>query len=116
MDRYANVQRITEIVALLDVPPRELAQPVEGETDRLGRVSSRDAYRAHRGRRHLYGGAAQVGYLLEGLTGRGVENLLLCPPGSELGAAAPAARVRALPMRGELDVMLLPRLVAELNV
>jgi glycosyltransferase involved in cell wall biosynthesis len=65
--------------------------------------------------RHLYGGAAQVRYLLEGLTGRGVENVLLCPPGSELGAAAPAALVRALPMRGELDVTLLPRLAAELK-
>jgi len=65
--------------------------------------------------RHLYGGAAQVRYLLEGLTGRGVENLLLCPPSSELGAAAPAARVRTLPMRGELDVTLLPRLAAELK-
>jgi glycosyltransferase involved in cell wall biosynthesis len=49
------------------------------------------------------------------LTGRGVENLLLCPPGSELGAAAPAALVRPLPMRGELDVALLPRLAAELK-
>jgi glycosyltransferase involved in cell wall biosynthesis len=65
--------------------------------------------------RHLYGGAAQVNYLLEGLTGRGVENLLLCPPGSELGAAASAALVRALPMRGELDVTLLPRLAAQLK-
>jgi glycosyltransferase involved in cell wall biosynthesis len=65
--------------------------------------------------RHLYGGAAQVRYLLEGLTGRGVENLLLCPPGSELGAAAPAALVRTLPMRGELDAALLPRLLGELK-
>jgi glycosyltransferase involved in cell wall biosynthesis len=65
--------------------------------------------------RHLYGGAAQVEYLLEGLTGRGVDNLLLCPPGSELGAAAPAALVRSLPMRGELDVTLLPRLAALLK-
>jgi glycosyltransferase involved in cell wall biosynthesis len=65
--------------------------------------------------RHLYGGAAQVQYLLEGLTGRGVENLLLCPKESELGAAASPALVRALPMRGELDVTLLPRLAAELK-
>src|SRR5262245_50952588 len=65
--------------------------------------------------RHLYGGAAQVQYLLEGLTGRGVENLLLCPKESELGAAAPAALVRAVPMRGELDVTLLPRLAAALK-
>ena len=66
--------------------------------------------------RHLYGGAAQVRYLAEGLAGRGVENLLFCPPGSELGAAAPAARVVELPMHGELDVLLLPRLVRELKV
>jgi glycosyltransferase involved in cell wall biosynthesis len=65
--------------------------------------------------RHLYGGAAQVRYLVEGLTGRGVENLLYCASGSELGAAAPAARVVALPMRGELDVALLPRLVRALE-
>jgi glycosyltransferase involved in cell wall biosynthesis len=65
--------------------------------------------------RHLYGGAAQVAYLLEGLTGRGVDNVLLCPVDSELGAAGPAALVRPLPMRGELDVALLPRLVGELK-
>jgi len=65
--------------------------------------------------RHLYGGAAQVGYLLEGLNGRGVENVLLCPEGSELAAATSAARVRPLPMRGELDVALLPRLAGELK-
>jgi glycosyltransferase involved in cell wall biosynthesis len=65
--------------------------------------------------RHLYGGAAQVRYLLEGLTARGVENLLLCPRDSELGAASSAALVRRLPMRGELDLTLLPRLAAELK-
>ncbi len=64
---------------------------------------------------HLYGGAAQVGYLLEGLTSRGVENLLLCPGDSELGAATTAAPARALAMRGELDVTLLPRLAAKLK-
>ena len=65
--------------------------------------------------RHLYGGAAQVRYLTEGLTGRGVDNVLLCPPGSEVGAAARGAHVVELPMRGELDVMLLPRLARELK-
>jgi glycosyltransferase involved in cell wall biosynthesis len=65
--------------------------------------------------RHLYGGAAQVGYLLEGLTARGVENLLLCPERSELGAAAQAASVIELPMGGELDVLMLPRLVRALK-
>jgi len=64
--------------------------------------------------RHLYGGAAQVRYLLDGLTARGVDNVLLCPRGSELAAAAPA-RVHALPMSGELDVLLLPRLLRALR-
>jgi glycosyltransferase involved in cell wall biosynthesis len=65
--------------------------------------------------RHLYGGATQVRYLLEGLTDSGVENDLLCAKGSELGAAAPAASVVELPMRGDLDVLLLPRLVRALK-
>jgi glycosyltransferase involved in cell wall biosynthesis len=65
--------------------------------------------------RHLYGGAAQVGYLLEELAGRGVESLLICPPGSELGATADASLVRPLPMRGELDATLVPRLARELR-
>jgi glycosyltransferase involved in cell wall biosynthesis len=65
--------------------------------------------------RHLYGGAAQVRHLLEGLTGRGVENVLLCPRGSELDATAQAATVRPLPMRGDLDATLLPRLALELK-
>jgi glycosyltransferase involved in cell wall biosynthesis len=65
--------------------------------------------------KHLYGGAAQVRYLVEGLAARGAENFLLCPKGSEVGAAAPAAGVVELPMRGELDVTLLPRLARELK-
>jgi glycosyltransferase involved in cell wall biosynthesis len=65
--------------------------------------------------RHLYGGAAQVDYLLQGLTGRGVENVLLCPKDSELAAATSAALVRPLPMRGELDAALLLRLARELK-
>jgi glycosyltransferase involved in cell wall biosynthesis len=65
--------------------------------------------------KHLYGGAAQVRYLVEGLAGRGVENLVLSPLGGELGAAVPAARVVELPMRGELDVLLVPRLARELK-
>ena len=65
--------------------------------------------------RHLYGGAAQVRYLIEGLAGRGVDNLLLCPAGSELGAAACPAHVVELPMRGELDVASLPRLARALK-
>lgn len=65
--------------------------------------------------RHLYGGAAQVGYLVEGLTGRGVESVLVCPHGSELGAALPPALVEELPMHGELDVALISRLARTLK-
>ena len=65
--------------------------------------------------RHLYGGAAQVGYLLEGLASSGVDNVLISPPGSELGAHAKGGLVRSMPMRGELDATLLPRLVRELK-
>lgn len=65
--------------------------------------------------RHLYGGAAQVRYLLEGLASRGIENVLLCARGSELAGAAPAAQVRALPMHGDLDVTLPLRLARELE-
>jgi glycosyltransferase involved in cell wall biosynthesis len=66
--------------------------------------------------RHLYGGAAQVRYLFEGLTSRGVESVLLCPKGSELATAMPEARVRTLPMHGELDVTLPLRLLRELKL
>ena len=63
------------------------------------------------GGRNLYGGALQVRYLLEGLAARGVDNLLACPSGSELAAAArPFARVYAMPMGGDLDLALIWRL------
>jgi glycosyltransferase involved in cell wall biosynthesis len=53
---------------------------------------------------HLYGGALQVVYLLRGLHGVGVTNLLACPQGSAIGAAAaPVAEVHPLVMRGDLD-------------
>src|SRR5262245_43605826 len=60
--------------------------------------------------RHLYGGAAQVRYLIDGLAGAGVENVLVCPEGSEIAAAPSSARVVPLPLRGDLDVGMLPRL------
>jgi glycosyltransferase involved in cell wall biosynthesis len=56
--------------------------------------------------RHLYGGALQVCYLLEGLEQRSVENLLVCTKGSEIAlAAAPFATIEAIPMLGELDLL-----------
>jgi len=58
--------------------------------------------------RHLYGGALQVRYLLEGLTAKGIENILVCPQGSEIAAAAaPFAVVEEVPMSGEVDPRLL---------
>jgi glycosyltransferase involved in cell wall biosynthesis len=40
-----------------------------------------------------------------------VDNVLVCPRGSALAAAAPAGRLVELPMGGDLDVRLLPRLM-----
>lgn len=62
------------------------------------------------GGRHLYGGARQVLYLLEGLAQRGVTSGLICPAGSEIAVAArPWAEVFPLPMKGDLDLGLIPR-------
>ncbi len=62
--------------------------------------------------RHLYGGARQVLYLLEGLEGRGIQTLLVCPAGSALAEAArtKVSRLYAVPMGGELDLKLVLRL------
>jgi len=56
--------------------------------------------------RHLYGGAQQVLWLLEGLTARDVEGLLVCPPGSGLDKMARERGVRVinLPCSGDLDL------------
>jgi glycosyltransferase involved in cell wall biosynthesis len=61
---------------------------------------------------HLYGGARQVLYLLEGLRGSDVESVLACPAGSAIvqEAVARGARVHAMPMRGDLDPLLAWRL------
>ncbi len=62
--------------------------------------------------RHLYGGARQVAWLLEGLAERDVDNLLACPEGAavaEEGRRA-GARVVEMPMKGDLDLALVGRL------
>ncbi len=61
--------------------------------------------------RHLYGGAAQVRTLIDGLGAARVDNVLVCPPGSALAAQPPAGRVAPVAMHGELDIGMLPRLV-----
>ena len=61
--------------------------------------------------RHLYGGALQVQYLLEGLAARGHRNILVCPEDSAIaGAAREVATVYALPMGGDLDWRFVGRL------
>ena len=63
------------------------------------------------GGRNLYGGALQVLYLMEGLHGRGIQNLLACREGSDIARAArPFAEVHGLPMGGDMDALLIPRL------
>ena len=59
---------------------------------------------------HLYGGAAQVRYLLEGLSAAQVDSVLICASGSAIAAAAPATEVITLPMGGDLDIGLAGRL------
>jgi glycosyltransferase involved in cell wall biosynthesis len=60
--------------------------------------------------RHLYGGARQVLYLLDGLRAAGVRSVLACAQGSAIAAAAGAAeRCVALPMRGDLDFQFIAR-------
>lgn len=62
--------------------------------------------------RHLYGGARQVLYLLEGLKAEGVRNVLVCPAGSEIAAAASphVDRLYAVRMGGDLDLGMVSRL------
>jgi len=62
--------------------------------------------------RHLYGGAQQVLYLVRGLESRGVTNTIVCPPGSDLAAAALAEGlvVCELPCHGDFDIVFAHRL------
>ncbi|MBT0961795.1 glycosyltransferase [Denitromonas iodatirespirans] len=61
--------------------------------------------------RHLYGGAKQVLYILQGLAARGVTNVLACPSGAHIAAEARAlAEVVEMPMGGDADLGLVLRL------
>ena len=55
---------------------------------------------------HLYGGALQVLYLVEGLAKRGIRNLMVVPSGSALEkeAARRGLPARSIPMAGEADL------------
>lgn len=61
--------------------------------------------------RHLYGGAQQVIYLMQGLQQLAVDNLLVCPIDSDVGKAAEGlATVLPVSMKGDLDIGLYFRL------
>lgn len=62
--------------------------------------------------KHLYGGALQVVFLLQGLKARGDEAVLVCPGGSAIAEAARphAARVHEIDMKGDLDLGMAGRL------
>lgn len=61
--------------------------------------------------RHLYGGALQVFYLLDGLKDRGVKNTLVCPMKSEIGVqSANTAVIHEVPYKGDIDLTFLLRL------
>lgn len=66
---------------------------------------------------HLYGGALQVAYLLEGLAKRDIRSTLVCPAGSEMAerARGAAQSIHAIPWRGELDPAIFFRLLAILR-
>jgi glycosyltransferase involved in cell wall biosynthesis len=61
---------------------------------------------------HLYGGALQVAYLLNGLKRRSLRNVLVCPEGSAIAqqAAAVVDRIHEIPMSGDMDLSLIRRL------
>ncbi|MBB1127011.1 glycosyltransferase family 4 protein [Thiospirillum jenense] len=64
----------------------------------------------------LYGGALQVLYLLNGLTALGIDNTLICRPDCALvNRAASCATVCPLPLHGDLDVGMIPRLLRQIR-
>ncbi len=67
--------------------------------------------------RHLYGGPQQVLYLMQGLTERGHECTLVCPPASGIDSAgrAKGLSVRNLFCAGDLDLPFAYRLVQFIN-
>jgi len=62
--------------------------------------------------RHLYGGARQVVYLLDGLAGFSGEHGLVCAEGAEIAGAIrnPAVKIHPLKSSGDLDLGFIDRL------
>ncbi len=62
--------------------------------------------------RHLYGGARQVAYIIEGLHRRGIENILVCQQGSAIATEVEdMADVHQLSLRGDVDFRLMFKLL-----
>ena len=62
--------------------------------------------------RNLYGGALQVYYLMKSLAENDCHNTLVCPSNSHLASTSlPQSQTCHVPMKGELDVLFLSRLV-----
>ncbi len=62
--------------------------------------------------RHLYGGAKQVVHIIDGLNQLGVNNVLVCPPSSEIaGQVESPTELDQVLMKGDLDVFLIWRLL-----
>jgi glycosyltransferase involved in cell wall biosynthesis len=62
--------------------------------------------------RHLYGGAQQVIYLVQGLQQRGLDNTIVCLPGSAIDALARQLQLRVhnIDCGGDLDIRFMSRL------
>lgn len=61
---------------------------------------------------HLYGGAQQVAYLLDGLARRQIESVLVCPPGAAIGQRfrGTSVKVVEVPCGGDIDLGFIGRL------
>ncbi|MGQ0503399.1 MAG: glycosyltransferase [Panacagrimonas sp.] len=66
---------------------------------------------------HLYGGAQQVAFLLDGMSRRGIDCVMVCPPGAAIGQhfSGSAVQVREVPCSGDLDLGFALRLRAILK-
>ncbi len=66
--------------------------------------------------RHLYGGARQLLYLLDGLAAAGVANTLVCASGGAIARpAAESARVREIAISGDHDLGFIGRMRSEIR-